>query len=214
MLANAITLSRLLFLALSVYLLTLESVTARAAAFFLIIFTLLIDAFDGLIARHRGSADALGAVLDIAIDRVVENVFWITFVSLELVPLWVALVVVTRGILTDAVRGFALGQGMEPFKMMRTRWGQILVSHRFMRALYGTAKAITFPALALVHTLQLAWVNEAAGSVYAGYLALLEAVTFALVLITVTMTILRGVPVLVEARHFFIASSSSAPTEG
>jgi phosphatidylglycerophosphate synthase len=214
MLANAITLSRLFFLAISVFLLHLESIPARAAAFFVIILTLLIDAFDGLIARRRGDADALGAVLDIAIDRVVENVYWITFVSLGLVPLWVALLVVTRGILTDAVRGFALGQGLEPFKMMRTQWGQILVSHRFMRALYGTAKAITFPALALVHTLHLAWIDQAEGTVRAGYLTLLEEITFALVLITVTMTVLRGIPVLVEARRFFITPSSSAAADG
>ena len=58
MLANAITLSRLFFLALSVYFLHLASVPVRIAAFFLIIFTILLDAIDGLIARRRGSADS------------------------------------------------------------------------------------------------------------------------------------------------------------
>ena len=198
MLANAVTLSRLFFLALSIYLLHLPTVPARAGAFFLIIFTILVDAIDGAIARRRGKSTPLGAILDIAIDRVVENVFWITFVSLELVPLWVALVVVTRGILTDAVRGFAMGQGLTPFAMMQTEWGRWLVSHRFMRAAYGLLKAITFPALALLHTLRLALPG-------AVYLATVEPVVFALVLLTVAMTLLRGIPVLVEARRFFRA---------
>lgn len=200
MLANTITLSRLFFLGLCVYLLHLPSVGARLAAFFLIIFTMLIDAVDGYIARRRGSASALGAVLDIAIDRVAENVFWITFVSLELVPLWVALVVVTRGILTDAVRGFAMGQGLTPFEMMETSWGRWLVSHRFMRATYGLAKVVTFPALALLHTLGLAW----SGTANEVYLPLLEQVVLVLILITVTFTLVRGIPVLIEARRFFI----------
>lgn len=200
MLANAITLSRLFFLGLCVYLLHLPSVAARLTAFFLIIFTMLIDAVDGYIARRRGSASALGAVLDIAIDRVAENVFWITFVSLGLVPLWVALVVVTRGILTDAVRGFAMGQGMTPFEMMETPWGRWLVSHRFMRATYGLAKVVTFPALALLHTVNLAW----SGTANAHLLPSLEQLVFVLVLITVTMTLLRGIPVLIEARRFFV----------
>lgn len=200
MLANAITLSRLFFLGLSVYLLHLPSVALRLTALFLIIFTILIDAIDGYVARRRGSASALGAVLDIAIDRVAENVFWITFVSLALVPLWVALVVVTRGILTDAVRGFAMGQGMTPFEMMETPWGRWLVSHRFMRAAYGLAKVITFPALALLHTLNLAWT----GTQNARFLPALEQLVFVLVLITVTMTLLRGIPVLIEARRFFV----------
>lgn len=200
MLANIITLSRLFFLALSVYLLHVSGITGPAVAFFLIILTLLMDAVDGAIARRRGSASPLGAVLDIAIDRVVENVFWITFVSLELVPLWVALVVVTRGILTDAVRGFAMGQGLTPFEMMETKWGRWLVSHRFMRAVYGAAKAITFPALALLLTLQRAW----DGSPNAVYLPQLNTVVFILVLITVSFTLLRGFPVLIEARRFFV----------
>lgn len=200
MLANAITLSRLIFLAFAVMLLHVERVPVLLVAFFLIIFTILIDAFDGMIARHRGSSSPLGSVLDIAVDRVVENVFWITFVSLELVPLWVALVVVTRGILTDAVRGFALGEGSTPFEMMETSWGRWLVSHRFMRALYGVVKAITFPALALVQTLRVA----GPASPYARFLEPLTALTFALVLVTVATNLLRGIPVLVESSRFFV----------
>ncbi len=203
MLANAVTLSRLLFLALSVILLHFPHFAARIAAFALIIFTIFIDAFDGLIARRRGGASALGAVLDIAIDRVVENVFWITFVSLDLVPLWIALLVVTRGILTDAVRGFAMGQGLQPFEMMQTAWGRWLVSQRLMRAAYGVAKALTFPALALVHALTPVW----AGTDMAAYLPPLRLIANALVAATIALNLLRGIPVLVESRRFFTMSS-------
>ncbi|NLF64202.1 MAG: CDP-alcohol phosphatidyltransferase family protein [Chloroflexi bacterium] len=200
MLANAITLSRLFFLALAVILLHVERVPVLLFAFFLIIFTILIDAFDGMVARRRGSTSPLGSVLDIAIDRVVENVFWITFVSLELVPLWVALVVVTRGILTDAVRGFAMGEGSTPFEMMETTWGRWLVSHRFMRALYGVTKAVTFPALALVQTLRVA----GPASPFGRFFEPLSAITFALVLVTVATNLLRGIPVLMESSRFFV----------
>lgn len=205
MLANAVTLSRLFFLALSVHLLHLPSIAARLAAFALIIFTIFIDAIDGMIARRRGSVSALGAVLDIAIDRVVENVFWITFVSLGLVPLWVALVVVTRGILTDAVRGFAMGQGLQPFEMMQTGWGRWLVSQRFMRAFYGVVKAIVFPALALLDALLLVW----PGTPQAAYLPTLRIVVDVLVYLTVGINLLRGIPVLIESRRFFIAEQRS-----
>lgn len=201
MLANAVTLSRLFFLALSVFLLHLPDFGARLAAFLLIIFTIFIDAIDGMIARRRGSVSALGAVLDIAIDRVVENVFWITFVSLALVPLWVALIVVTRGILTDAVRGFAMGQGMQPFEMMKTSWGRWLVSQRLMRGLYGFTKAVTFPALALLHALIPVW----DGTPQAAYLPALRIAVDAFVAITIAMNLLRGIPVLVESRRFFFA---------
>lgn len=205
MLANAVTLSRLFFLALSVILLHLPAFPARLAAFFLIIFTIFIDAIDGTIARRRGGGSALGAVLDIAIDRVVENVFWITFVSLELVPLWMALVVVTRGILTDAVRGFAMGQGLQPFEMMKSSWGRWLVSQRFMRALYGVTKAVTFPALALLHALLPVW----SGTALAAYLPPLRICVDVLVGVTIALNLLRGIPVLIESRRFFFSEQQA-----
>ena len=46
-----------------------------AALLTLIVF--IGDAIDGLVARARGEANALGAVIDIAGDRIVENVCWL-----------------------------------------------------------------------------------------------------------------------------------------
>ena len=42
------------------------------------------DAIDGVVARARGEANALGAVIDIAGDRIVENAYWIVFAHLGL----------------------------------------------------------------------------------------------------------------------------------
>lgn len=199
MLANTITLSRLGFLGLCLLLLYQPGTTAKVVAFALVLFILFLDGIDGIIARWRGTATALGSVLDIAIDRVVENVFWITFIDLNLVPVWVALVVVTRGILTDAVRGFALARGMTAFEMMKTEWGRRLVSSRFMRALYGVAKVTVFAALIAVYGLQQAW----KGTPNARLLPPLETAVFGLVLLTVSLTVIRGIPVLIESRRFF-----------
>ncbi len=199
MFANAITISRLGFLGLCLLLLYQPGGTAKVIAFALVIFIVFLDGIDGIIARRRGEASALGSVLDIAIDRVVENVFWIAFVDLDLVPVWIALIVVTRGILTDAVRGFALARGMTAFEMMRTDWGRRLVSSRFMRALYGFAKVTVFAALVAVYALQELW----AGTPDARRLPPLEMAVFGLVLLTVGLTVIRGLPVLIESRRFF-----------
>ena len=48
---------------------------------------LLMDWLDGLAARRWGGESKLGGVLDIAGDRVAENVWWITFAWLRLIPL-------------------------------------------------------------------------------------------------------------------------------
>jgi CDP-diacylglycerol---glycerol-3-phosphate 3-phosphatidyltransferase len=201
-LANAITISRLFVLAVAVWLLYSPDPMPKFIAFFLTIILIAMDGIDGMVARARNETSELGAVIDIAIDRVVENVYWIVFAHLNVVPVWVALVVVSRGILTDAVRGYALAKGDTAFEMMKTGWARWLVSGRFMRAFYGAIKAVVFAALALYMALQ-QWYPEASWLP-----ALTIAVAF-LVYATVATTILRGVPVLLESRRYF----APKPTE-
>lgn len=63
-----------------------------------------LDAVDGIIARKRNGTSEIGAVLDIVADRVIENTFWIYFTAMGLIPSWMPIVVMTRGILTDRLR--------------------------------------------------------------------------------------------------------------
>lgn len=198
--ANAITLSRLFLLAITVYLLYAAGPTPKFIAFVLTIIIIAMDGIDGIVARALNETSDLGGVIDIAIDRVVENVYWITFAHLNEVPVWVALVVVARGILTDSIRGYVLGKGKSAFDMMETPWARWLVSGRFMRGFYGGIKAVVFAALALNMALKEAY----AGAEWLGPLAILVAV---LVYATVATTILRGIPVLLESRYYFGATN-------
>ncbi|MGH2543660.1 MAG: CDP-alcohol phosphatidyltransferase family protein [Ardenticatenaceae bacterium] len=196
MLANLITLSRLVLLVLAVFLLYTDGAFIKLVAFFLTILIIVMDGIDGVVARARGEVSQLGAVMDIAIDRVVENVYWIVYADLSLVPIWVALVVVARGIITDAIRGFVLAKGESAFEMMKTPWARWLVSGRPMRAFYGAMKAIVFAALALYMALRELFPGAA-------WLDPLSQILFLLVLVTVLTTVLRGVPVVYESRRYF-----------
>ncbi len=146
MIANTITFSRLIFLIFAVLLLYTTGPIAKLIAFFLTILLIIMDGIDGYVARARGETSELGAVMDIAIDRVVENVYWIVYADLDLVPVWVALIVISRGIITDAIRGFVLAKGDTAFDMMKTPWGRWLVSGRLIRGFYGTIKTVVFAA--------------------------------------------------------------------
>jgi CDP-diacylglycerol--glycerol-3-phosphate 3-phosphatidyltransferase len=141
----------------------------------------------------------LGSVLDIAIDRVVENVYWIAFVGLSLIPVWVALVVVTRGILTDAVRGFVLSRGETAFQMMHSPVGRALVSGRFMRGFYGFAKVTSFVVVIGLYALSFTWTGPEADL----WMPRFDTAVLAWVTLTVIICLVRGVPVLVEARRYF-----------
>src|SRR5690606_40605745 len=115
----------------------------------LLLLIIALDGLDGYVARRRGEASAFGAIYDIAVDRVVENVLWLVLAHLGLVPIWVAIVFLTRGCIVDAVRYGKVASGHAVFSM-QSRIGAFLVASRFMRGLYGTLKAVTFGWLFLI----------------------------------------------------------------
>jgi len=197
-LANLITLARLPLLLLLVALLFVPDFWWRLAGLALLIVLFLMDWFDGYVARLRHEVTELGAVLDIALDRAVENILWITFMYLGMVPLWVPVVFLVRSFIVDGIRGVALSQGQSGFGMMHSRWGRLLVASRFMRAFYGLAKAVVFCMLYLTSALA---VKDPA------VLAALHPFNQSLIFLAVTLCVLRGIPVLLDGRIYFQAKS-------
>ncbi|MDX1656267.1 MAG: CDP-alcohol phosphatidyltransferase family protein, partial [Candidatus Competibacteraceae bacterium] len=97
----------------------------------------LMDALDGFVARRYGETTVFGAVLDIAADRVVENLLWLVLVDLDRVPVWVGMIFLTRSFLVDSLRS---GGQQAPFEIMRSPLGRFLVKGRFMRFGYALVK--------------------------------------------------------------------------
>lgn len=191
--ANIITLSRLPLLLLLVGLLYLRWAPAALVVLALMPVLFLMDWFDGYWARTKNQVTDLGSVLDIAIDRVVENVLWIVFAHLGRAPVWVPILFIIRSFVVDGLRGFALARGYSAFGMMHSPWGRFLVSGRFMRGLYGLAKGLAFGGLTLDLALEL-------GSDWLGHPAWVAPVSTFLVYFTALLCLARGVPVLLDIR--------------
>ncbi len=203
-LANLITLARLpLLFALLAILLYSATWHWQLLGLGLLVALFLMDGIDGYVARRRREATDLGAVLDIAVDRTVENVLWIAFMRLDLVSFWVPVVFLVRSFLVDGVRGLALSRGKPGFSMMHSPWGRFLVASRSMRAFYGLAKVVTFVFLWLTHALVLEDPR---------YLASLEPWYQTLVWLTVGLCIVRGLPVLLDGRLYFTSGLTQANT--
>lgn len=163
----------------------------------LVIFIFALDGVDGYVARKRGEESLFGSVFDVAADRIVENVLWIALVDLGLVPVWVAIVFITRGFLVDAIRSQGATRGRTPFGMMRSRLGRWLVAGRFMRFTYAFVKLLVFGWVFLIQP----W-PELMPTLWAEWSASLAAVTRILVLAAVALCLARGLPVVIE----FVAS--------
>jgi CDP-diacylglycerol--glycerol-3-phosphate 3-phosphatidyltransferase len=194
--ANTITLARIPLLVIVVLLLYFGSPVVQVATALLVLLLIFMDTLDGVVARRREETGMLGSKLDIAVDRIVELVLWVAYANLGLISVAIPIIVIIRGGLVDTVRSFSLVWGETSFGMMQTKWGRRLVASGFMRSLYGLSKALAFCMLALALGLRGIW----AGTPKAGWAEALWAVAVVLSWVATILCVIRGVPVLVEAR--------------
>lgn len=191
--ANLITLARFLLLFVLVAMAYWAPPQWQLINAPLLVVIISLDGLDGYVARRRNETTVFGSIFDIAVDRVVENVLWIVLGNLGLIPIWVAIVFIVRGAIVDSIRYAAISGGKSAYGMMASRWGRALVSSRFMRAFYGALKAVTFAWVLLIQP----WpaLHPASWSEWAEPV---RATTMALVLASVLVCLLRGVPVVWE----------------
>lgn len=214
--ANLITIGRLLLLFVAIALIYTRFYPAVVLAIILIVIVFISDGLDGFVARRQGSASEFGAVLDIAGDRVVENALWIVFAQLGLIGVWAPIVVMTRGFLVDAMRGLTYATAGKPAfgenSMMRTALTRFLAASRFMRALYGVAKAVGFIFLTGLFGTTLI---SAEGSLLDGLYTngVWRAVGWFTVYLALALTVIRGVPVLIDAMYYMTQPAESRDRE-
>jgi len=192
--ANLITMLRFPLLVVVVLLFYFGGSVGQLIDAPLIVVLILMDSLDGIVARRRNEQTLIGGALDIAADRAVEIVLWVTYAHLRLVSVAIPLTVVIRGALTDSIRSVALQHGQSAHSMMRSSWGRWLVNSGAMRTSYAVTKAVAFTLLALALGLQTgghaAWYNVWLVASVVSWVA-------------VAICIVRGLPVLIEARGLF-----------
>ncbi|HYP60825.1 MAG TPA: CDP-alcohol phosphatidyltransferase family protein [Thermomicrobiales bacterium] len=211
--ANLITIGRLILLFVAIGMIYWGSAAMIAVAIVVIAIVFAGDGLDGYVARRTKSTSQFGAVFDIAGDRIVENSLWVIFAELQLIPVWIPLVVLTRGFIVDGIRSMSYAEGMTAFgenNMMRSDFTRWLTAGRFMRTLFGWTKAFGFLFLtglegyrhrdapdSLIHQIY-SW-------------DLLRWAGWACVVISVTLTVVRGLPVIYDASALWSKPTTQAP---
>lgn len=191
--ANLITLSRILLLFVLVGIAYQRGSPWQFLNVPLIIAIFVTDGLDGYVARKRGETSLFGALFDIAVDRIVENVLWVVLADLGLVPIWVPIVFIVRGSIVDAIRAGAASRGQTPFGMMRSALGRFLVAGRFMRIGYAVVKGVAFGWIVLMQPVATQFTNL--WSYWGGFLS---GITSVLVYASVALCLARGLPVVFE----------------
>ena len=193
--ANLITLSRIILAIITVAMLFIKTTPVYIAAFILTVIVIWFDGLDGYVARKFNESSRFGAMLDILGDRIVENIYWITFCALGIIPAWIPIVVVTRGILTDGVRSLAFEKGFTAFGATTMQQGKIakfIVASNFCRFTYAFCKALAF-ALLIAAYVPVEYTGK----------DIVSTVAYICVYISVFFCVVRGLPVLIESKRFF-----------
>lgn len=195
MLANFITMFRVFLCFIVVALLISGSEGSYWAAFVLTAIVIWFDGLDGYVARKFNQATKFGSVLDILCDRIVENIYWITFACLGWLHMIIPIIVVTRGIVTDGLRSLALEQGYTAFgssTMMQSKIGKFIVASNFCRFTYAITKALAFAFLILAN---LPGGESSISGHFTGF-------AYACAYIAVVFCVVRGIPVVLESKRF------------
>ncbi|MCL2315665.1 MAG: CDP-alcohol phosphatidyltransferase family protein [Actinomycetia bacterium] len=199
--ANLITVIRMAALFGVIWLMVEGGAVVREWCAVAIVIVILLDAVDGWVARARHETSQFGAIFDIVGDRVVENGLWIAFAVMGLIPVWVPLLVMTRGFLVDGLRSSSYSDGMTPFgehNMMRSKLSAWLTAGRFMRAVFGGAKLLAFVFLAGLSGYQApGGPDTVVGALYR--LTAVRGVGWFIVWAAVALTVIRAVPVIVDS---------------
>jgi len=187
--ANIITVARypLLFIYLGILYFGNQTLMFWDVLLIIIIFNL--DSLDGWVARKLNEASLLGSVLDIAADRTLEYILWVVYAHLGLIPVLVPIIVLIRGTAVDAVRSVRLKSGLSAFDQIQSPLSKFLVSSRFMRAFYGTAKGAAAALLTLAYALQ---------SNSGPWPDLVYQTGLIFTWLSVSLCVTRGLPVLIE----------------
>ncbi len=192
--ANFISIFRTILSFLAVGILFIKTDMVYITAFILTILLMWMDGLDGYVARKFNETSKFGALLDILSDRIVENVYWIVFAALGWLPVWVPLVVMTRGVITDGLRSLALEQGYTAFgesTMMQNKVGKFIVASNFSRFSYAVFKAVAFALLIIANIPADYELKPVVTSV--AYFSAYASVFFCVV---------RGLPVVIESKRF------------
>lgn len=206
--ANLLTILRMILCVIAAEYLFSGRPEFALTALFITFFVILLDGLDGIAARALKEQSKFGAVFDIIGDRIVENIYWITFGILSWVPAWVPILAAARGILTDGLRSIALAQGYTAFgesSMMKNKFFHFLTASRFSRAVYGIAKVLAFLAVIIANIPNIEFLDILTIEQHLFYTAVQPKLIYTasiLVYITMAMCVIRGIPVLIESRQY------------
>lgn len=108
---NVLTMSRLVLAFVMMVFLAADFAWARTLALIVFVVAGITDFLDGYLARKVYGVSSFGKLMDPLTDKVLVCAAFVSFVELQLVPAWIAVVIITREFLVTGLRLLAVSKG-------------------------------------------------------------------------------------------------------
>jgi CDP-diacylglycerol--glycerol-3-phosphate 3-phosphatidyltransferase len=194
-LPNKLTVLRIALAFIFVPLLFINGLFAKISAFLIFIAASVTDLLDGYFAKKNNQVTDFGKLMDPVADKILVLSAFLAFVEMGLVPAWMVVVIIFREAAVTGLRILALTKG------------------RVISAdLAGKHKTVS-QVLAIALILLLLIFREAGSGNLSFWSAGTETayrdLVFAVMLITVTLTLISGVSYLIKNREVYSSAKKS-----
>jgi CDP-diacylglycerol---glycerol-3-phosphate 3-phosphatidyltransferase len=188
-LPNKLTILRVVLAFVFIILLFVNGLAAKIAAFLVFLAASVTDLLDGYIAKRNNQVTDFGRLMDPIADKILILSAFLAFVQMGLVPAWMVIIIIFREVAVTGLRALALTKG----KVLSSDSG-------------GKHKTVS-QVLVIMAILLLVIFREAGPRILSFWSAGMEAAykdtIFALMLITVVLTLISGVSYLVKNREVY-----------
>lgn len=110
-LPNKLTISRIFLAFAFIVFLFAHGFIFKVLAFVTFIIASLTDLLDGYLAKSRGEVTDFGRLMDPIADKVLVLAAFISFVEIGIIPAWMVVIIIFREALITGLRLFALSRG-------------------------------------------------------------------------------------------------------
>ncbi|NQV04024.1 MAG: CDP-diacylglycerol--glycerol-3-phosphate 3-phosphatidyltransferase [Candidatus Omnitrophica bacterium] len=182
-LANKLTVSRIALAGVFILLLFISGAAAKFMALAVFLIACITDYYDGLIARKHKSITDFGKLMDPIADKILILGGFLAFVEMKIIPAWMVMVIIARELIITGIRVMALSK-------KKVLAAEIAGKHKTISQIV----AILFILIFLIIR------DSGFAFKYIGYY---ENGVYALMLITVTMTLTSGISYMLRNRDLF-----------
>ncbi len=183
-LANKLTISRIVLTGIFILFLFIRGAGAKFFALAVFLAACITDYYDGLLARKTSSVTEFGKLMDPIADKILILGAFLAFVEMKIIPAWMVIVIIARDLVITGIRVIALSK-------KKVLSANIAGKHKTVSQMVAVLSILVFLII------------RDSGFTFR-YIGYYSKGVYALMLITVLMTLISGISYMLRNKYIFM----------